>query len=89
MALGARRENVIAVLLTRYSLLLAAGALLGAAGSIALARLVQSLLFGVTPQDPVSILFSCVLLGAVAAVASIIPAFRATVIDPVRVLHHE
>jgi ABC-type antimicrobial peptide transport system permease subunit len=64
---------------------LAAGVLLAGPG----ARLVEGLLYGLSPTDPATFAVTALLLAAVALVANVIPAARATAVDPVRVLRPE
>jgi ABC-type antimicrobial peptide transport system permease subunit len=65
------------------------GLLLGLAGALALARLMSSLLYGVRPRDPITLIGVAILLGAVALVASYMPARRAMAVDPIAALRHE
>ena len=63
--------------------------MLGVAGSIALARVLESMLFEITPTDPLTFLGVCLLLISVALLASYVPARRATNVDPMAVLRHD
>jgi putative ABC transport system permease protein len=83
MALGATRSSVLAAVVGKGALLSAAGIAAGAAGSLAAMRLLSDLLFGVTPTDPATYILIPLLLLAVAAAAALIPARRATRIDPI------
>jgi ABC-type lipoprotein release transport system permease subunit len=89
MALGAKRENILAMILRQGALLAGLGILIGAAGAFALTAMIKSLLFEVTPSDPLT--FACValVLAATAIVASYLPARRAARIDPVEALRCE
>ena len=83
MALGAQRENVSG-LFVRHGLLLAgAGVLLGVGASAALARLMSSLLFGVSAWDPATYVAVSLALAAIALLASYVPARRAARLDPI------
>jgi len=74
----------------RQGLLLAgAGIIVGSAVSLALTRLLRGLLFDVAPNDPETLLVVTLLLIVVALAASLIPAWRATRIDPMAALRHE
>jgi len=67
----------------------AAGIALGALLALAGGRLIASLLYGTSPQDPVALGAVAVMLPAVAAVASFVPAWRASHVDPVEALRSE
>ena len=86
IALGAMPSDLRRAVLGRALQLTIAGAAVGLAGAGATSRLFQSLLFEVSPIDPVAFVASAVLLIAVAALAAYVPALRATRIDPVQAL---
>ncbi len=89
MALGAgRRETILLVVGTGLKLA-AAGIALGVAGAYGLTRLMSSLLFGVRPTDPMSFAGVAAGLFAIAVIASLIPALRASRIDPLSALKQE
>ncbi|HEY2377655.1 MAG TPA: ABC transporter permease [Gemmatimonadaceae bacterium] len=83
MALGARATDVLVMVVRQGTRLTLIGIVVGLAGAFALTRLMRTLLFGVTPSDPLTFLGIAVLLGAVALLASYLPARRATRVDPV------
>lgn len=83
MALGARRGEVLAMVLRQGLGLVAVGLALGVAGALALGRLVAGLLFGVTATDPLTYAAVALVLASVAALACLGPARRATGVDPV------
>lgn len=85
-ALGATPEQLRRMVVKQGLGLAATGILLGAVGSVALARFMKTLLFGVKPVDPLTMSSACVLLGFVAVLAAFIPARRAARLDPVEVL---
>jgi putative ABC transport system permease protein len=89
MALGARRADVLRIVATRAAALAIAGVLCGAAGALALTRLMTTLLFGVTPTDLPAFLAAALVLIAVVVAASCIPVRRATNVDPVVTLRYE
>jgi putative ABC transport system permease protein len=66
-----------------------AGLAVGTLAAFWLTRLLESLLFGIVPRNPVTFAASSLLLSAVAVLASYIPAVRATRIDPMAALRHE
>lgn len=82
MALGARPGRVVAMVLGQGLRSVALGLGLGAVGALAVARLVSGLLYGVAPTDALCFVGSGILLVLVAALACLVPARRATVIDP-------
>ena len=89
LALGAQISDVLRLVLGQGMRLILAGLLLGIAASLALARLLASLLYGVDARDPATLFLTAVLLGAVALLASYLPARRATRIDPLAALREE
>ena len=89
MALGATPAGVFALVLRRGLALAAAGACAGLGISLAVARLIDGLLFAVSPADPWTLAGASFLMLAVAAAASVAPALRATRIDPIRCLRQE
>jgi predicted permease len=89
MALGARRLDIIRLVLSESSLLLVIGGVLGVIGGYAGQRLVRGILFGVSPSDGWSLVTAALVLTAVGVLASLIPARRATRIDPMTALRHE
>jgi ABC-type antimicrobial peptide transport system permease subunit len=86
IALGARPADVGTMVLRDALRPGLAGAAAGLAGALALSRVLGSLLHGVSPTDPVAFAGAGLLLLAVAAVASLLPARRAARLDPVEVL---
>jgi putative ABC transport system permease protein len=89
MALGAERGDVMRLLLRQGMVLAGLGIGMGIAGSLGLTRLLESYLYRVQPTDPIALSSTALLLGAVAMLASYIPARRATKVDPVIALRHE
>ena len=89
MALGAQRQEVTRMFV-RYGLTLAAvGIVCGLVAAVALARVMASLLFEVSPMDPLTYAAVCVSLAAAAMLASYVPALRATGVNPVTALRAE
>ena len=89
MALGATSWDVLRMVLKRGMLTSLVGVAIGIAGSFALTRTLSSLLFGVTPTDPVTFGVVTLLLIAMALLACYIPARRATKVDPMVALRYE
>jgi putative ABC transport system permease protein len=89
MALGARRSNVIGLVLREGMLLVGIGTVLGVAGAYAATRTLARFLFRVGVTDPATFVTVPLLLIVVALVACYIPARRATTMDPLRVLKYE
>jgi putative ABC transport system permease protein len=89
MALGARRGDVSGLMLRLGSRLIFAGLVIGIAGCLALARFVESQLFGVPATDPLSIGAVALLLTAAALLSAYIPSRRASRVDPLVALRHE
>ena len=89
MALGARTSDVSGMFLRHAALLSGIGIAVGLVGAFGLTQLMSSLLFDVSPVDPLTYGLVSVVLVATALLASYIPARRASVIDPTRALHWE
>lgn len=89
MALGAQRREVWRMVVREGLVVTVAGAVAGLLGSLAVARLLASLLYGVTPTDPLTFATSAIVLLAGAVLACWWPARRATRIDPLTALRHE
>ena len=89
VALGAARSHVLTQIMKQGLQVTAMGVTIGLAGALALNRLIASLLFGVQPTDTVTIAFVIATITAVAVVASWLPAWRASRLDPNVVLRDE
>jgi len=89
LALGAVPRQVMTMVLREAVWMSLAGIALGIAAALVLARLVKSMLYGLTPADPVSLISGAVLLIAVGLAASWVPAWRAASVQPVEALRHE
>ena len=89
IALGATRGRVISGVLHEGFLLVAGGSLLGAGAALALTRTLSSLLFEISPLDATSFTAAITLLGLVALSACVIPAWRASRVDPMDALRTE
>lgn len=89
MALGAQPRNVFKLIAGKGLALVLIGIVIGVAAALALSRLITSLLFEVSPTDSVTFIVVGALLAAVALVASLVPARRATKVDPLVALRYE
>jgi predicted permease len=89
VALGAQRRDVMTLIITRGLILVAAGLLVGLAASFALSRVLETLLFGIKPNNALVMISVSVGLTLVALLACYIPARRATKVDPLVALRHE
>ena len=89
MAIGAQAGDVVRMVVGGGMKLACAGVAIGIAGALALSRLVESMLYEVTPVDPASYAATTVLLLAVAALACYLPARRAMRVDPLTALRQE
>jgi putative ABC transport system permease protein len=89
MALGAQRAAVLKMVVGQAMTLAMTGVAIGGAGAFVLTRLIQKLLFGVRPSDPITFVAVAALLATVAAAASLMPGLRATRVDPVTALRNE
>ena len=89
LALGAQRRHILSMILRQGLLMSLAGTVFGFAGALLVRPWAESLLFGVTPSDPLS--FASVSLGliCVTLAARLAPAWRATQVDPLTALRHE
>jgi putative ABC transport system permease protein len=89
IALGAAASDVVSLVVREGVLVAAAGAIVGLAASAALTGVMSSLLVGVTPRDPLAFAAAAAILLIVAALASYLPARRATRIEPLEALRAE
>ena len=89
MALGATMADVTRMIARRGIALAALGIVAGLIGALGATRLLHGLLYGVSPTDPAALAVTCILLFAVALVASWLPARRAAAVDPTEALRND
>jgi putative ABC transport system permease protein len=89
MALGAQPGDVLRLVLRQEMLAAMIGLVVGIGGGFAVTKLLTALLYGVSPSDPTAYLGASVLLAGTIALASYIPARRATRVDPMVALRYE
>ena len=86
MALGAGAADLLRMVMSRGLLLTAGGLLFGVIVALAITRLMATLLYNVSPRDPLAFAVALLVMTLVALIACFLPAWRATRIDPVRAL---
>jgi putative ABC transport system permease protein len=89
MALGAQTRDILRLVVGHGLLLVGAGIVIGLAAAAGLSRLLTNLLSGVSATYPMMFVAVPLILGTMALVASYVPAFRATKVDPMRALRQE
>jgi putative ABC transport system permease protein len=89
MALGATGGNVVRLVLGQGLAITAAGMALGLVGAFAATRLLNAMLFRLTPLDPLTFVLAPLTLGVVASLAAYLPARRAAMVDPIVALRSE
>lgn len=89
MALGAQPREVLARVIWHALKPALAGLLLGLLGALALTQVLRSVLYGITPGDPLTYVAASIVLLGVALLACLGPAFRATSVDPMNALRYE
>ncbi len=89
MALGAQPADVLSMISRNVLLMIAGGLVVGLAGAAAVTRVMRSLLFEVSALDPAAFAWAAVAMAAIGAVAAIVPATRATRVDPTTALRSE
>jgi ABC-type antimicrobial peptide transport system permease subunit len=89
IALGARPRNITWLVCAENSTIALSGCVAGLIASLMASKLIASLLFGVTPRDPLAFGVAASALLLVAVAASVLPAAKATRIDPVAAIRHE
>jgi predicted permease len=89
LALGASARSVIGLMLGRTMRPVVVGAVVGIAAAAGVSRVLSSVLFGVSPLDPVALLGAALVVAGVAFAAGALPARRAARVDPSRTLHYE
>jgi ABC-type antimicrobial peptide transport system permease subunit len=89
VALGAQRSDILKIVLGEGAVMIVCGVMAGLIGAVMLTQFLQTLLFDVTPTDPITFGVITALLSLVAMLACLIPAQRASRVDPLVALRHE
>jgi len=89
MALGAQRQRILAMILASSISLVVAGLVVGVISALSLSQYISGLLIGVSPRDPVTYILLPIAMLAATVIASLIPATRATRVEPVTALRYE
>ncbi len=89
MAIGAERVDVLHMILREAAVLTVTGLVVGTGLALGAAQAAKSLLYGLKPRDPLTLVMAVVTLSAVAALASFLPAYRASKLDPLTALRYE
>jgi putative ABC transport system permease protein len=89
IALGAQRTSVVGIVLSEALWLVAGGLVVGTGMAIALASTVRTLLYGITPMDPATLIIAAGGLLTIALAASLLPAIQAASVDPMQALREE
>ena len=88
LALGSAPGGIVRLVLSRVGVLIGIGIVAGAGAALLGGTLVASLLYGLTPRDPIALITAAIVLAGVAAVAGGLPAVRASRIDPASILRN-
>jgi putative ABC transport system permease protein len=88
MAIGAQRWDVLKLVLRQGMLLTLIGIVIGLVGALAISRIIASLLFGITPTDSLTLAVVSLIAAIAALLACLIPARRATRVDPMKALRY-
>jgi ABC-type antimicrobial peptide transport system permease subunit len=86
IALGASPRSILKLVVSEGARLAAVGIAVGSAGALMVTRLVQAILYNVTPTDPISFIGTAFVLAAITVLAGLVPASRATRVDPILAL---
>ncbi len=89
MAVGAKRDDVIRMIMRQSGAVILGGCVIGLAGAMAFARMMQSILYGVGPSDSIAITTAVGLVLVIAALAAYVPARRAANVDPLETIRCE
>ena len=89
VALGATRGQIVGLVLKDAALLVSIGLVIGLVGSLAIAQTVTSMLFGISARDPMQLGAAAIALASAAAIGSLLPARRASRLDPMIALRDE
>jgi len=89
IALGANRNNILSMIMREATILLIAGLAVGTFLALLTASAAKALIFGMQPNDPLTLILAVVVLAAIATLASFLPAKRASTLNPIQALREE
>jgi ABC-type antimicrobial peptide transport system permease subunit len=89
IALGANGQNILSMIMREATTLLIAGLAVGTLLALLTASAAKALIFGIQPNDPITLLASVIVLAAIAILASFLPAKRASTLNPIQALREE
>jgi putative ABC transport system permease protein len=89
MAIGAKRGDVVKMILREAGILTLAGLVIGSGLALGAAQAAKSMLYGLKPRDPLTLVIAIVTLSVVASLASFWPAYRASKLDPLTALRYD
>jgi ABC-type antimicrobial peptide transport system permease subunit len=89
MAIGAKRGDVVKMILREAGILTIAGLVIGSGLALGAAQAAKSMLYGLKPRDPLTLVIAIVTLSFVASLASFWPAYRASKLDPLNALRYD
>jgi ABC-type antimicrobial peptide transport system permease subunit len=88
LALGATPGGIVRLILSRVGVLVGIGIVAGAAAAMSIGTVIASLLYGLTPRDPIALASAAIVLAGVGVIAGGVPALRASRIDPATILRN-
>ena len=89
MALGAERHKILGMIMREILVMVALGVAIGIPAALAATRVISNMLYGLKPNDPLTMIVSTSFMITVAAIAGYLPALRASSVDPMLTLRYE